>query len=77
MGSSHDAANRASVHLPGYNANGSQDITLTYDAKNRLVSVGGAATASFSYDADGNRVKSALNGETVIYVGNLQKFNFL
>ena len=42
-----------------------------YDAENRLVSVSGAATASFSYDADGNRVKSVLNGETVIYVGNL------
>ena len=45
--------------------------TLTYDAENRLVSVSGVATASFTYDADGNRVKSVLNGETVIYVGNL------
>jgi len=44
--------------------------TLTYDAENRLVSVSGAATASFTYDADGNRVKSVLNGETVVYVGN-------
>ena len=35
------------------------------------MSVSGTATASFSYDADGNRVKSVVNGETVIYVGNL------
>ena len=28
-------------------------------------------TATYVYDADGNRVKSVLNGETVIYVGNL------
>ncbi|WP_423223227.1 RHS repeat-associated core domain-containing protein [Candidatus Amarolinea aalborgensis] len=31
----------------------------------------GAATASFAYDADGNRIKSVLNGETITYVGSL------
>ncbi len=58
---------------------GGSVYTLTHDAENRLVSISGAATASFSYDGRacpersrrGNRVKSVLNGETVIYVGNL------
>ena len=46
--------------------------TLTYDAENRLTAIsGGSVTASYTYDGDGNRVKSVLNGETVIYVGNL------
>ena len=44
---------------------------MTYDTENRLTGMSGAVTASFSYDADGSRVKSALNGETAIYVGNL------
>ena len=43
---------------------------LTYDAENRLTSVSGAATASFVYDADGNRVKAVLGGVTTYYVGN-------
>jgi hypothetical protein len=30
-----------------------KDFTLNYDAENRLVSVTGAATANFYYDADG------------------------
>ena len=50
----------------GYDANGNmtsryvggQSFTLNYDSENRLVSVSGAATASFSYDADGKQVKS-------------------
>ena len=41
------------------------------DAENRLVSIRGAATASFTYDGDGNRVKSVMNGETVTTIGNL------
>ena len=48
-----------------YDANGNQvtrnvsgsSYTLSYDAENRLVSVTGAATATFVYDGDGNRVK--------------------
>ena len=50
---------------------GGSTYTLTYDAENRLVSISGAATASFAYDADGNRIKSVLNGETITYVGSL------
>jgi len=47
-----------------YDANGNQtqrnnvgggNYTLGYDAENRLVSVSGAATATFYYDGDGNR----------------------
>ena len=49
-----------------YDANGNQtnrtvggsSYTLSYDAENRLVSVSGAATASFVYDGDGNRTKN-------------------
>ncbi|WP_423224225.1 RHS repeat-associated core domain-containing protein [Candidatus Amarolinea aalborgensis] len=50
---------------------GGSTYTLTYDAENRLVNISGAATASFAYDADGNRIKSVLNGETITYVGSL------
>ena len=46
-----------------YDANGNQmtrnvsgsSYTLGYDTENRLVSVTGAATATFYYDGDGNR----------------------
>ena len=50
------------------NASG-QSFTLNYDAENRLVSVTGAATASFVYDADGKQVKSIVGGVTTYYVG--------
>jgi YD repeat-containing protein len=61
-----------------YDANGNQitrdvgdnSYTLSYDAENRLVSVSGAATATFVYDGDGNRVKGTVNGTTITYVGN-------
>ena len=49
---------------------GGNSYTLNYDAENRLVSVSGAATATFVYDGDGNRVKGTVNGTTVIYIGN-------
>ncbi|MBK7200211.1 MAG: RHS repeat protein [Anaerolineae bacterium] len=40
---------------------GSQDVTLTYDAENRLIGIsGGGVTASYVYDADGNRVKETI-----------------
>ena len=45
-------------------------LTLIYDAENRLVSVTGAATASFIYDGDGRQVKSVVGGVTTYYVGN-------
>jgi RHS repeat-associated protein len=46
------------------------DITLSYDAENRLTGVSGSATASYVYDGDGNRVKATVNGVTSVYVGN-------
>jgi hypothetical protein len=65
----------------GYDANGNmtsrhvlegtifKDFTLNYDTENRLVSVTGAATANFYYDADGKQVKSIVGGVTTYYVG--------
>ena len=49
---------------------GTKDFTLNYDAENRLVSVTGAATANFIYDADGKQVKAVVDGVTTYYVGN-------
>ena len=61
-----------------YDANGNQitrnvsgsSYTLGYDAENHLVSVTGAATATFYYDEDGNRVKGTIGGITTTYIGN-------
>ncbi|MBK6562011.1 hypothetical protein [Candidatus Amarobacter glycogenicus] len=50
---------------------GGNTYTLTYDDENRLVSISGAATANYTYDADGARIKSVMNGETVTTIGNL------
>jgi hypothetical protein len=47
-----------------------KDYTLSDDAENRLVSVTGAATATFVYDADSKQVKATVNGVTTYYVGN-------
>jgi hypothetical protein len=54
-----------------------QTYTLNCDADreaplwgNRLVSVTGAATASFVYDGDGKQIKATVNGITAVYVGN-------
>jgi RHS repeat-associated protein len=44
--------------------------TLVYDEENRLTSVSGAATASFVYDGDGNRVKSVVGATTTYFVGS-------
>jgi YD repeat-containing protein len=46
---------------------GGQSYTLTYDAENRLVSVSGAASASFLYDGDGQRVKGSVGGVITYY----------
>src|SRR4030067_3758020 len=49
---------------------GGGNYTLGYDAENRMVSVTGAATATFYYDGDGNRVKGIIGGITTTYIGN-------
>jgi RHS repeat-associated protein len=43
---------------------------LAYDAENHLASVSGAASATFVYDGDGNRVKATFGSATTVYVGN-------
>ncbi len=50
--------------------NGSQTITMTYDAENRLIGMGSAVSETHTYDGDGNRVKAIVNGVTSVYVGN-------
>ena len=50
--------------------NGNQDVTLTYDAENRLTAMSGGVTASYVYDGDGNRVKETISGITRVFVGN-------
>jgi YD repeat-containing protein len=65
-----------------YDANGnmtqrviSSTYNLTYDAENHLTGVSGAATATFVYDGDGNRVKATVGGVTVAYVGNYYEWS--
>jgi len=49
---------------------GGQTYTLAYDAENRLITVTGPIlTASFTYDADGKRVQSVINGTTIKFIG--------
>jgi YD repeat-containing protein len=49
---------------------GSSTYNLTYDAENCLTGVSGAASATFVYDGDGNRVKATFGSMTTAYVGN-------
>lgn len=45
---------------------GTSATTYGYDAENRLVSVSGAAAATFVYDGDGNRVKTTFGSTTTV-----------
>ncbi len=47
-----------------------ETYNLTYDAENHLTGVSGAATASYSYDGDGKRVKATVGGVTTAYIGD-------
>ncbi len=49
---------------------GTQDVTLSYDAKNRLTGMSGGVTSSYVYDGDGKRVKETSGGTTTVYIGN-------
>ena len=49
---------------------GGSTYNLSYDTENHLTGVSGAATASFVYDGDGNRVKGTVSGATTVYIGN-------
>jgi YD repeat-containing protein len=79
-----DTAHKHAVtHLGGvqkywYDANGnmttrisgSNTYTLGYDTENHLITVSGAATATFVYDADGVRVRGTSGGVTTRYIGS-------
>ena len=79
MCSSDLAVSVAGGNTYGYDANGNQTtrviggstFALSYDAENRLVSVSGPSlNAQFTYDGDGRRVMSTINGVTTTFVGN-------
>ena|GEM_PF-1845420 len=56
--------------------NGSQDITLAYDAENHVTSITGSGiNASYVYDGDGNRVKATFGTTTTVYVGNIYEMS--
>jgi RHS repeat-associated protein len=51
--------------------NGSQDVTLAYDAENHVTSITGSGiNASYVYDGDGQRVKATVGAPTTVYIGN-------
>ena len=51
--------------------NGSQTVTLVYDAENHVISITGSGiNASYVYDGDGQRVKATVGGVTTVYIGN-------
>ncbi|MFZ1598262.1 MAG: hypothetical protein WAW26_20655 [Anaerolineae bacterium] len=52
---------------------GGVTYTLVYDAENRLQQVkqGSTVLASYTYDADGARVKAVIGSSTTVYVGSL------
>ncbi|MGB4804866.1 MAG: hypothetical protein WBV59_19630 [Anaerolineae bacterium] len=39
---------------------------MTYNAENRLTAMSGGVTASYVYDADGNRVKETIGGTCIL-----------
>jgi len=65
--------------LYAYDANGNmtyrfrdgQELELTYDDAGRLIYIDGSVDAEFTYDGDGQRVASFINGVTTVYVGNV------
>ncbi len=74
------AVSAMSANTYDYDCNGNQIIRtigqdtfdLYYDAENRLVEVkkNGVTIAQFTYDGDGKRVKSVVDGETTLFVGS-------
>ncbi len=74
----HAASSFGSTITYSYDCNGNQvskttqgggTQTRSFDAENRMVGVSGAATASFTYDGDGQRVKGTVGSTTTVYVG--------
>ena len=59
------------AHDEAWRINGSQDVTLAYDAENRVTGITGSGiSASYVYDGDGQRVKATVGGVTTVYIGN-------
>jgi RHS repeat-associated protein len=55
---------------------GGQEVDLDYDAENRLVSATGTnLSAQFTYNGDGQRVKSVINNETTYFAGGYFELN--
>jgi len=55
---------------------GAATYTQTWDEENRLKTVSGNGhSATYTYDADGQRVKKVEDGQTTIYIGNLYEKN--
>ncbi|MBM4459438.1 MAG: hypothetical protein FJ011_17050 [Chloroflexi bacterium] len=52
-------------------ATASQEITPTYNPKNRLTQINknGAVSGTYVYDGDGVRVKETAGGVTTVYIG--------
>jgi len=44
--------------------------TYTYDAENRLTQVDGGATATYIYDAEGQRLQKTTGGANIVYLRN-------
>ncbi|WP_343414165.1 hypothetical protein [Candidatus Amarolinea dominans] len=75
----HAVQQAGSSNVYSYNCNGNMTgrtvggvaYTLVYDAENRLQQVkqGSTVLASYTYDADGNRVKADFGGSVTVYVG--------
>jgi RHS repeat-associated protein len=69
----------------GYDANGNMTsrviggvtYTLRYDEENRLIEAknGSTVIAAYTYDGDGQRVKSVVNGVATAFVGNYYEWN--
>jgi hypothetical protein len=54
---------------------GGTTYTFTFDRENRLTAVtGGTVSASYVYDADGNRVKGTIGGVTTVYIAGLYEY---
>jgi len=59
-----------------YDNNGNQTtgfvgLTMTYDAANRMIAVGGSQSAAYAYDSDNRRIysRNASGSETIYFYG--------
>jgi YD repeat-containing protein len=83
-GHTHAVSSTSTDNAYTYNSNGNMttrhivsgldlgDYDLTYDTENRLINVtkNDTSIANFTFDGDGKRVKSVINGVTILFVGS-------